>query len=192
MNLRGRENRVVESDASLVKRARSGEHDAFSLLVQRYERPALAVAMSILHCTHDAGDAVQDACVAAFEQLRRLWSPAKFGGWFLQIVRRQALQQLRRRASQQRKLIAIGADVAQESAQTSEPSSHVDGEIFSLIGRLPDQEALVVSLRHLDERSLAEISQMTGRPIGTVSKQLSRAYARLRSWLAEEGEEVRT
>ena len=43
----------------------------------------MVVAKSILHSWHDARDAVQDAFVAAFVQLKRLWSPHKFGAWFI-------------------------------------------------------------------------------------------------------------
>jgi len=173
----------TEPNESLVLRARGGERGAFSILVGRYERAGLAVAVSILRCRHDARDAVQDAFVTAYERLNRLWSARRFGGWFLRIVRRQALWQLRRRRTRERHLSAVArAEVGRREGRTPEESDVMIG----LIGRLPDQEALVVSLRHLDERSVAEISAMTGRPVGTVTKQLSRAYARMRGWLRKE------
>jgi len=40
---------LADSDEELVYRVRRGEREAFSLLVERYEKPALAVANSILH-----------------------------------------------------------------------------------------------------------------------------------------------
>jgi RNA polymerase sigma-70 factor (ECF subfamily) len=175
----GREEHVVESDETLVVRARGGDREAFSRLVERYERPALAVAASILHCSHDASDAVQDSFVVAYERLNSLWSPRKFGAWLLRIIRQQALWHLRRRKARSRQLASIGAQAVREPRTTSGPSD----EILALIGLLPDQEALVVSLRYFDDRSVVEISEMTGRPVGTVTKQLSRAYARMRSWL---------
>jgi hypothetical protein len=40
---------------------------------------------------------------------------------------------------------------------------------------------------HLDGQQANEIAAATGRPLGTVTKQLSRAMSRLRRWAAEEG-----
>lgn len=174
--------RSVDSDQRLVLRARAGDRRAFSVLVDRYERTGLAVAMSVLHCSHDARDAVQDSFVAAYERLNSLWSPQRFGAWFLRIVRRQSLWHLRRRTARARHLAAIAA----EPARARDAYRETSNPTMCMIARLPEQEALVVSLRHLDERSVAEISEMTRRPVGTVTKQLSRAYARMRSWLDAE------
>ncbi|HEX4792175.1 MAG TPA: RNA polymerase sigma factor [Humisphaera sp.] len=170
---------MVEPDEELVQRSRRGDVQAFSCLVERYEQPAMVVARSILRSWHDARDAVQDAFVVAFTQLKRLWSPHKFGAWFMRIVRRQALLHLRRRTRRSRQLVPLPAELVNEPAinQTS------CGEAALLIARLPEQECVVVSLRHIKELSVGEIAGITGRPIGTVTKQLSRAYARMRQWL---------
>jgi RNA polymerase sigma-70 factor (ECF subfamily) len=175
------ENGLFQSDAELVLRSRRGDRAAFGCLVERYERAALAAAKAILGCWHDARDAVQDAFVRAYQQINRLWVAAKFGGWFLRIVRREALVLRRRRVSRGRHLVAAGAEAAEVPA-----AGELAIDMTGLIGRLPEQECVVVSLRHLDEMAVAEIARVTGRPVGTVTKQLSRAYARMRGWL--EGE----
>lgn len=173
---------MVEPDEELVERTRRGEREAFSRLVQRYQRPAIAVAKSILHCSHDAADAAQDAFVSAYEQLNRLWSAKKFGAWLLKIVRRQSLLALRRQKTRDQRTVAADME-SQSDPRNIEPAS-VD--VISLMARLPEQECVVVSLRHLEDLSINQIAQITGRPVGTVTKQLSRAHARLRSWLDEQ------
>jgi RNA polymerase sigma-70 factor (ECF subfamily) len=177
-----RELGLVESDEELVRRTRNGDRQAFSRLVERYEPPALAIATSVLRCSHEARDAVQDAFVTAYAWMNRLWSPRAFGTWFLRIARQQALLHLRRNKTRSRQLAAMVMHTTQRN-ESPPPDSGGGGETLDLIARLPEQECVVVSLRHLDERSVAEIAQITGRPIGTVTKQLSRAYARMRSWL---------
>jgi RNA polymerase sigma-70 factor (ECF subfamily) len=167
---------LTESDEELVRRVRRGEREAFSRLVQRYERPALLAAKSILRCWHDAQDAVQDAFVTAFVRLNRLWSPHKFGAWFLRIVRRQSLWLRRRRVARSRRMVPMDSD-----PPATDQAASLD--VPALIARLPEQECVVVSLRHLNDLPVNEIARITGRPIGTVTKQLSRAYARMRRWL---------
>jgi RNA polymerase sigma-70 factor (ECF subfamily) len=176
---------LVESDEELISRVRRGDRDAFCGLVERYEQPALLMARSILHCWHDARDAVQDSFVTAYSKINRLWSPHKFGAWFLRIVRRQALSHRRRRITRSRRLVAMVAELNAELE--SEPASDMAAsvDVAALLARLPEAEIVVVSLRHFNEMSVSEIAHTTGRPIGTVTKQLSRAYARMRPWIEE-------
>jgi RNA polymerase sigma-70 factor (ECF subfamily) len=48
------------------------------------------------------------------------------------------------------------------------------------VARLPEHERLVVVLRYLNGHSVAEVAAALGRPVGTVTKQLSRAIERLK------------
>lgn len=167
---------MIESDDQLVQRARRGDREAFSSLVRRYERPARAAAWNVLHSWHDAGDVSQEAFVVAYEKLHRLWSPRKFGAWLLRITYRLALNNLRQR--QRRAAETLDPDMPERPAAPKLSETSLD--LVALLDRLPMQERVVVSLRYLDGLSLAEVAQVTGRPTGTVGKQLSRAYARLR------------
>ncbi len=81
---------------ALVLRARKRDSDAFALLIERFERTALATAFGQLHDGHRAGDAVQEAFLRAWQELPRLQEPERFGGWLLQIVRNAAIDMRRR------------------------------------------------------------------------------------------------
>lgn len=157
---------MVESDEELVQRTRRGDREAFAGLVERYEQSALLVAGSVLHSWHDARDAVQDSFVTAYERLNRLWSPHKFGAWFLRIVRRQALWQARRQASRSRRLVPI----TPEQACAPESEGEISADLVAMIARLPRQECVVVTLRHLSDLPVADIARITGRPVGTVTR----------------------
>ena len=58
--------------------------------------------------------------------------------------------------------------------------------LLDAVRRLPAHERLAVSLRYFEGRGVHEIAQITGRPVGTVTKQLTRAIERLRSDLRPE------
>jgi len=55
--------------------------------------------------------------------------------------------------------------------------------LLAAVDRLPEQERVVVMLNYFSGQPVSAIAQMTGRPIGTVTVQLTRARARLRTWL---------
>jgi RNA polymerase sigma-70 factor (ECF subfamily) len=50
---------------------------------------------------------------------------------------------------------------------------------------LPEAESQVVMLHYFDGHPVAAVAAILGRPVGTVTKQLSRAYARLRGMLED-------
>ncbi len=179
----------MQSDAELVNRARDGDREAFSALLRRYEKPVLAITMSILHHTSDAHDAAQDAFVIAYEKLNRLWRPSKFGAWLLQIARRSAFRIRKRRALRSAEPISENLCERDSSSHPNNGSlSAMSERMTRLIAQLPAQERVIVMLRYLNQLEMSEIAAATGRPIGTVTKQMSRAHARLREWLESENE----
>ena len=71
-------------------------------------------------------------------------------------------------------------------AYTTAPAWIDDFEdVVRVVGRLPEHEREVVMFHYLDGYSAREVADLTGRPVGTVTKQLSRAVRRLRRWHSE-------
>jgi len=169
----------MTSTAQLVTQAQSGDPGAFAELVRRYERAVVVTAWGVLGDFHAAQDAGQEAFLIAYRNLGRLRVPAAFSSWLLRIARREALR-IARRASQ----IASGVDPTPLAQAAGSPEwAEAYGGVVETLGRLPEQERAVVVLRYVDGHSVAEIADMTGRPVGTVTKQLSRGVGRLRKWL---------
>jgi RNA polymerase sigma-70 factor (ECF subfamily) len=57
--------------------------------------------------------------------------------------------------------------------------------ILTAIRALPEHEQTIVFLRYMEGRDVATIAKLTNRPLGTVTKQLSRAVRRLQNLLVE-------
>ena len=168
------------SDARLVGKVLAGETGAYGELVARYENTARVVALRWLHHHHAAEDAVQQAFLAAFEGLTSLRNSERFGSWLLRIVEREAQNQLRRTGRTE----VDSRQVAEIPSQ--EPDSTATLEwVVHLLNQLPEHERIVMSLHYLDGYSTPEISRMTGRPVGTITKQLSRAMQRLQAFHQE-------
>jgi RNA polymerase sigma-70 factor (ECF subfamily) len=174
----------VHSDSELVDLVRRGDLESFSALCRRYERSVLAVALAGLRDIHAAEDVVQMTLLAGFQRLSTLTNPSKFGPWILQIARRQIIESVRKRQM----AVAVPGDDAIELATDDPPvPDWIDTEhLLNLIDRLPTRERVLIGLRFFDGHSLADIAEITTRPLGTVSKQLSRATTRLRAWLEKE------
>jgi RNA polymerase sigma factor (sigma-70 family) len=75
--------------------------------------------------------------------------------------------------------IDSGEDVHAQASQVQ-----VNAIVQAQMRRLPPIQSLLLTLYHLDELTIAEITAMTGLPSGTVKSHLARARARLRDNLA--------
>ena len=177
----------LETDAGLVERVRRGDVQAYGALVARYERPALAAVLPVVRDAHAAQDIVQDVFVHCYLKLAGLRDASRFGGWLLKAAGREAVHAARR--GFQSRLRLAPTNLTDENAPAApEPASPLlDDErerLLEAVRRLPVHERVAVSLRYFEGRGVNEIAQITGRPVGTVTKQLTRAIDRLRSDLA--------
>jgi RNA polymerase sigma-70 factor (ECF subfamily) len=164
------------SDESLVTAVLNGNRQtAYGELVRRYERAVRGVCLAILRDDHLASDAAQDAFLAAYRSLASLRDRGSFGMWLTTIARNRAIRYARMRPQHG----ALPSSLAQPT-----PEKH-DFELLSAVQALPEHERVVIMLRYFDDHDIPAIAAMLGRPIGTVTKQISRAHRRLRRTLAE-------
>lgn len=167
------------SDETLVSAVvDQADRRAFETLVRRYQRPAVATCLAVLRDRQLAEDAAQDASVAAYRNLRSLRDRGAFGGWLISIALNQAIRLARKRE----RVRVVEKECPPQTAPPSEDDW--DEALLEALGKLPDHERVVVMLRHFEGHEVAAIAAITGRPVGTVTKQLSRAHERLRKALA--------
>jgi RNA polymerase sigma-70 factor (ECF subfamily) len=166
------------SDQDLVAAVLRSDRNAFAALIERYAVSVKTVAMNIVRDHHAAEDVAQETFVLGYQKLRSLRVPSLFGRWILKIARHLALRSLR----------TVRDDVSLDSAAdfALPETSHMDTDLLSSeLMRLPEREQRLLMLRYFNGHSIEEISRITGRPVGTVTKQMSRGYARLRERLSE-------
>lgn len=84
-----------EADEELVRRARTGDRDAFGELIQRHQRAVGGFLLSVLHDVDAAEDAAQQAFVKAFQNLDSFEERSSFKTWVSRIALNVARSQLR-------------------------------------------------------------------------------------------------
>jgi RNA polymerase sigma-70 factor (ECF subfamily) len=171
-------------DLALVERARTGDVNAYEALVQQYQQLAYRVAYQVTGDAADAEDAAQEAFVNAYYALGRFRPGAPFKPWLCQIVANEARN--RRMAAHRRTALAERAQRAQasgEAAPSPEAAAEADefrATLVETLGRLRDDDRLILSYRLFFDFSEADMAQALKVPKGTVKSRLSRALARLR------------
>ena len=111
------ERRETPTDGELVRRARKGDEVAFGALVERYQRAAYAVALSVVNRHEDAEDAAQEAFLVALDRLEECRSPERFAGWLMTIVRNRSKNLIRRESLRETDQVPPGAR-SREGAST--------------------------------------------------------------------------
>lgn len=194
-----------EQARAIVHAVLEGDRDAFRLLVEREGRQVVRVCYRVLGDIHEAEDAAQEAFVTAYRSLATWRGDGPFGGWLATIATRIAV----RRAAKRRPVVRLDAASGLEQATGADailaratgpgpapagpdPSARLleaerSEAVRRAVSRLDEPYREVVALRFFGERSLAEIADQSGRPIGTVKTHLHRGMQRLRALLVAEG-----
>src|SRR6266568_8444100 len=92
----------VERD--LLRRARSGDHEAFEQLARRYSSRILATSRRILRNSADAEDNVQNVLVKAYTNLHQFQEAALLSTWLTRITINEALMKLRSSAAERNRV----------------------------------------------------------------------------------------
>lgn len=167
--------RVVE----LVRLAQRGSTDAFDRLAAARIDRAYRLAVAILRSEDDARDAVQDAFIAAWRQIRSLRDPARFDAWLDRIVVNACRMVMRRRRTARVRELNIGPPPQDDAV--------ADAEIVrAALKRLTVDERAVLVLHHVEDRSIEEIAAILDKPAGTVKWRLHAARTALRRAIEEE------
>ncbi len=175
----------------LVERARSGDADAYATLVRGHQEIAFRTAYLITGNAADAEDAAQEGFVRAHRALARFRAGEPLRPWLLTIVANEARN--RRRSSGRRAALALRAAGEEHPSGEAAPSPEaalLAGErraaLLAALGRLREDDRLVIGCRHLLELSEAETAAALGVRPGTVKSRLSRGLERLRAELGDD------
>jgi RNA polymerase sigma factor (sigma-70 family) len=173
----------------LLQQAIQGEPRALEQVVRTYQALAYTVALRVVGNPQDAEEVVQDAFLKAFGALAQFQRAAKFSTWLYRIVYNTALTSQRNRPP-----VASDFSAALPSYEqvTHEPGSWEKLEqadrqkyVTLALNRLPADEALVLTLHYLGEKSIAEICAILGKKTSAVKMQLLRGRKQLEQALRQ-------
>ncbi|MFI9812763.1 sigma-70 family RNA polymerase sigma factor [Saccharothrix variisporea] len=167
---------VLEPGDPDVARARSGDHEAFTRLVEPLRREVHAHCYRMLGSVHDADDALQEALLRAWRGFGRFEGRSSVRNWLYAISTNACLDVVERRGRR-----ALPVDLGPASTEVGE---HVPRTDVAWLGPYPDARyeqreavelAFVAALQHLpgNQRAallLFEVLGFTAAEIADVMK----------------------
>jgi RNA polymerase sigma-70 factor, ECF subfamily len=177
--------RAVE-DADLIRKARRGDVEAYNLLISRWERRVYNYLLRIVAHREDALDLSQDVFLKAYQNLRKLEDPARFGPWLYRIAHNEAYSLFRKRrpegdaAELQPEILEGEANPGGNAVFPIELTLAVSGALSKLSA---DQRETVV-LKIYQGFKFEEIAEIVEAPVSTVKSRLYTALDLLKAELA--------
>jgi RNA polymerase sigma-70 factor, ECF subfamily len=179
----------VEEERVLVERAKA-DTQAFEELYTRYYGRIFAFVYRRVQARELAEDITADVFMKALNGLPKFqWQGVSFSAWLYRIANNRITDQFRR-AGKGRVAVAI-EDVKTLVDERPLPEDKIlaalrRAEVEEAIGKLSDQDQLVVTLTFYEELSSAEISAVMGISVNLVYVRLHRALKRMRKVLGED------
>ena len=171
-----------ELDLVLVKRAKSGDYQAFDLLVLKYQSRLISTAFKFVKDVQIAEDIVQDSFIKAFNALESFREDSSFYTWIYRITVNTSKNFL---VSKKRKSELLNSDLSEEASYEIEPVETYSPEdllqatqlkkvITETIDQLGEDTRTALTLRELDGLSYEQIADVVNCPVGTVRSRIFR------------------
>jgi RNA polymerase sigma factor (sigma-70 family) len=173
------------TDAEAVARARTGDQDAYALLVARHSALAHRTAY-LLGAGDEAEDVVQEAFVKAYRALASFRDGAPFRPWLLRIVANETgnlHRGSRRRRSLELRLAEPDVDPVEPEREAV--AADARARLLAAVNAMSDRDRQVLTCRYFLDLTEAETAQVLAWPRGSVKSRLSRAIVKLRRVLPD-------
>jgi RNA polymerase sigma-70 factor (ECF subfamily) len=166
-------------DRDVVERARSGDQEAFAILVHQISDTLLGVARRILRDPGLAEDVLQNALVTIWRKLPHLREVDRFEGWAFRILVHACYADASRNRRWASTIRVLPADVASDVDDFQAISDR--DELEQAFRRLPVDQRAVFVLHHHVGLPLVAVAETLGIPDGTARSRLHYATQTLRA-----------
>jgi len=195
---------VDNDDYRVIKLCLKGKTEAFAELVEKYGRRVYNLAFRLTGNAEKSKDIAQEAFIKVYRSLDKYDPKYKFSSWLLKTVSNLCIDYHRTKPDSTASLEVILASKAESTilSDLAVRQQGMDGGLEAKleakelgkviregIDLLPIDYKAVMVMRHLQNFSYREISQVLSQPIGTIKARIHRARKLLKgyleSWLVE-------
>ena len=188
---------MAKSDEALMLQIQTGDIRSFDVLVKRWEKRLLNYCYRMVNEITLAEDLRQEVFLRIYRSAKTYRPMAQFSTWLYRIATNLCLDTLAKQ--QRRKETPIGAYLESESEGFDErfidpldpPDAAVvkkeaENRVRSALARLPEDQRVVVTLRHYNGMKFHEIATIVERPTSTVKSRMVAGMKRLGRILSEQ------
>lgn len=180
-------------DADIIAEVLKGNTASFEVLIAKYQPRVFATARRYARRENEIEDIVQEVFIKAFQKLSSYRAEAPFEHWLMRLAVRTCYDFLR---SHQRNREINVTDFTQDEEQwlenfasapetVDEDANAARDLIQKVLDQLPPEARMVIQLLEIEDRSVREISELTGWSETLVKVRAFRARAKMKKLLAK-------
>lgn len=171
--------RAVE-DADLISRVRTGDVEAYNMLVSRWEKRVFNYLLRLTGSPEDAMDLSQDVFLKAWQNIRKLDDPARFGPWLYRIAHNDAYSLFRKKRPE------TPIDETNVLERNAAPGFSMDLSfaVTAALDRLNPEQREAVVLKVYQGFKFEEMAEILECPVSTIKSRLYTALDLLKAELA--------
>lgn len=186
--------KTFDSDDFWLEALRSGDEEAFRLLVDRFQDKIFKTCLSILNDRDDADDLTQEVFIEAFRSIRSFKSQSTLSTWLYRIAVNKSFNFIRS-AKRKAFLQTVGLlqipDIPEkpvnfDAEDESEVLKQQKKLIWQAIRSLPEKQKAAFVLHKITGLSYAEIAQTLRITLPAVESLIFRAKRNLQKRLSRE------
>ncbi|MGV3773028.1 MAG: RNA polymerase sigma factor [Verrucomicrobiales bacterium] len=179
------------SDAELIREVLKGDQASFEPLVVKYQGKVFATARRYAPNPSEAEDIVQEVFLKAFTKLGSFRGESPFEHWLMRLAVRTCFDHLR---AKQRKKEYSYSELNEEQAEwleqqarapelNTENQEAVKSLVEKILSQLSPASRMVITLLEIEDRTIKEISEITGWSLPLVKVRAFRARAEMKKLL---------
>jgi len=165
-------------ESNLIKRAVENDPEALTKLIDAYKDIAYNIALSIVHNKLDAQDITQESFLKVFINISRFRNESGFSTWLYRIVYNESLQHLKK----MKKLNGLDVNLFKNEYYACDGKNALDEkylQLYDQIDKLNELDRSLITLFYLAEKSMKEISSITGMSLANIKVHLHRIRKRI-------------
>jgi RNA polymerase sigma-70 factor (ECF subfamily) len=175
----------AQTDEECARQVQQGDHNAFGILVDRYQEKLLRYGKRFLSAQEDVEDIVQDVFVSAYQKIQSFDPSQRFSPWIYRIAHNAFIDGLKKKTRSPfinmdfDALLshAAGDELVEKERDRKEMRTMIDKGLDRLSPKY--REAII--LYYLEELSYKEIADVLQVPLGTVGARVKRAKEDLKN-----------
>ena len=176
------------SDQIYIDKVLQGDTNGFAYLINKYKDMVYTIAIKIVKSHEDAEEVAQDSFLKAYEKLDSFKGNSKFSTWLYTIAYRNSITKIRKKKVATSDIDDYVMDNYSEGSEFPQLEAIKNGEqqkyVREAIGRLPEKDALLITLFYMNESSVEEIEQITNLTQSNIKVKLFRARKKLNTELS--------
>lgn len=172
---------MQKQNEKLLKACRKGNQLAQMQVYDLYSKAMFNIALRYLNEREDAKDVMQEGFLKAFTKIESYQPNTSFGSWLKRIIINQCIDEIKKKKME-------FDDINLEQIQITDDDWDFDinitkNQILEAIGKLKDNQKVVVKLYLIEGYDHSEISEILGIPIETSRTYLHRGKLNLKNKL---------